>query len=144
MNQVIELTGDTAIIQTPQPRQPGTDVDVKIRMPEGVLATHLIITGTVIRCECITSNADRHYLLEMKIGRMPSVDHKILTAYREFLERQKTLASVRIDLEEIQEAFDTFGRNLRQLRKTAEELRNNLRGTLELMKIKAEGKTTIH
>ena len=144
MNQVIELTEHTAVIQTARPRDPGARVDLKVRLPDGVLATHLVIPGTVTRCEFVDNDGDKRYVLEMKIGKMPSIDQKILVAYREFLERRKVLAKVKVDLSQIQEAFETFGRNLRQLRETTEELRHNLRGTLELMKVRGDGNTTIH
>jgi predicted RecB family nuclease len=144
MNQVIELTEHTAVIQTATPRDPGAKVDLKVKLPDGVLATHLVIPGTVTRCEFMNNDGDSRYVLEMKIGKMPSIDQKILVAYREFLERKKVLAKVKVDLNQIQEAFEAFGHNLRQLRETAEELRHNLRGTLELMKVKADNNTTIH
>jgi len=144
MNQVIELTDDTAIIHTAQPKGLGTKVELKVKLPDGVVANHLVIPGTVTRCDLIDSNGKSQYLLELKINEMSSVDQKILAAYREFLERKKVLAKVKVDLGEIQAAFDTFGSNLRELRKNAEDLRDNLRGTLELMKIKAEGRTTVH
>lgn len=144
MNRVIELTKDTAILHTAKPKSLGTCVDLEIKLPEGVLANHLLITGTVTRCEFIDQNGEGLYLLEMRLGKMSPVDQKILTAYREYLERKRALAKVTVDLNEIHAAFESFGQNLRQLRETAEVLRNNLRGTLELMKMKAEGKTTIH
>jgi hypothetical protein len=144
MNHVIELTDDTAILRTAQPRGLGTCVELEVKLPEGVLANHLLIRGTVTRCESMDHNGEGRYMLEMKIGKMSPVDRKILVAYREYLERKRALAKVTVDLNEIQAAFESFGRNLHQLRKNAEVLRNNLRGTLELMKMKAEGKTTIH
>jgi len=144
MNHVIELTNDTAIVHTAEPKGLGMCVDLEIKLPEGVLANHLLITGTVTRCESIDHGGEGLYMLEMKLGKMSPTDRKILGAYREYLERKRALAKVTIDLNEIQTAFESLGRNLRQLRETAEALRNNLRGTLELMKIKAEGKTTIH
>jgi hypothetical protein len=144
MNQIIELTEDIIIVRTAEPRRLGADIDLKVKFPKGASAKHLVIPGTVTGCKFVNNQGNSHYLLEMKIGELPQVDQDILHAYRDYLERKKVLSAANVDLGEIQEAFESLGRNLMQLRETAEQLRNNLRGTLELMKVKAEGKTTIH
>ncbi len=143
-NQVIELTKETMVLRTDSPRTIGANLDLEIKLPEGVLAGSFIVNGTITNCEFITCNGSSHYMLEMKIGEISDVNSKILAAYRDFLERERLINEKRVDLEAMKQTFDIFGKNLRQLRKTAEELRDNLRGTLELMKNKAGGKTTIH
>jgi hypothetical protein len=80
----------------------------------------------------------------MKIGNLSPISQKILEAYKDFLEREKMLNEIKIDVQAFQEAFDNFGKKLRQLRQTAEEVKDSVRGTLELMKRNAKETQTIH
>ncbi|MBW2317859.1 MAG: hypothetical protein JRF24_04085 [Deltaproteobacteria bacterium] len=143
-NRLIELTNDTMILRTDAPRTIGANLDLEIKLPEGVLAGSFIVNGTITSCAFITNNGSSHYMLEIQLGKLSEANRKILEAYRGFLESEELLNEKKVDLVAIREAFDTLGSNLRQLRETAEELRDNIRGTLELMKRTAEGKTTVH
>ena len=142
-NRIIELTNDTMILRTDAPRTIGANLDLEIKLPEGILAGSFIVNGTITSCAFITNNGSSHYMLEIQLGKLSEANRKILEAYTGFLEKE-LLNEKKVDLVAIREAFDTLGSNLRQLRETAEELRDNIRGTLELMKRTAEGKTTVH
>ncbi len=143
-NRIIELTNDTMVLHADSPRTVGANLDLEIKLPEGVLAGSFIVSGTITSCEFINNNGSSHYMLELQLGELSEVNTTILTAYRGFLEREKLLNETKVDLVAIREAFDALGSNLRQLRETAEELRDNIRGTLELLKRKAGGETTVH
>ena len=142
--EVIKVTRDTVTLFTDTPRNVGTKIDLEVRLPEGMLLKSFALKGTISGCEFLSKNGLSGYLLEMKIGEISPLNQKILDAYIDFLEREGMLKEISVDFQALQEVFDDFGRRVTQLRETAEEVRNNIRGTLELVKRNAQGKTTIH
>ena len=72
------------------------------------------------------------------------MNQKILEAYKDFLDREKMLNDIKIDMQAFQAAFENFGKKLRQLRKTAEDVKDSVRGTLELIRRNSQEKPTIH
>lgn len=142
--EVISLTRETVTLFTDMPRDLGTKIDLEVRLPEGMLLKSFALKGTITGCEFLSESGLSGYILEMKIGEVSPLNQKILDAYIDFLERQRVLEDINIDFRALQEVFDDFGKRITQLRKTAEEVRNNIRGTLELVRRNAEGKTTIH
>lgn len=144
MSGMIKLTANTVILHTDTPKDVGSRMVIEVKLPEGVLLKSFTINGTITGCEPIKHNGSKAYMLEMKIGDMSQVNKRILEAYVDFLVRGKQLSGIRIDIEGLQDACNDFGEKLAKLRKTAEEVRNNLRGTLELVKRNSGRKTTIH
>lgn len=144
-SEVVAFSEDKITLRASSPRNVGAKIDLEVRLPKGILIKSFSLNGTVTRCDQEQCSDSTGYLLEMKIGDLTPLNEKILEAYKDFLNREKTLNEIKIDLQAFQQAFNNFGDKLRQLRQTAEEVRNNVRGTLELMKRNAENKnTTIH
>jgi hypothetical protein len=144
-NQVVDFTDNTVTLRVDSPRNIGSKIDLEVRLPQGILIKSFLLNGTITSCECEGKESAGAYLLKMKIGDLSPLNHKILEAYKDFLAREEMLRDIKIDLQAFQQAFETFGQKLRLLRQTAEEVRNNVKGTLELIKRNAQGKnTTIH
>jgi hypothetical protein len=143
-SKLITFNDESVLLRTDTPKPVGTKMDVEIRLPKGILIRSFLLNGTVTLCECVQKEGSNTYLLKMKIGNLSPVNQKILEAYQDYLKREKMLSEIKIDMEAFQEVFETFGKKLRQLRKTAEEVKDNVRGTLELIKRNSQEKTTIH
>jgi hypothetical protein len=143
-NEMITCTEESVTLRADVPKPVGTKMDVEVRLPKGILIKSFLLNGTITACECAREAGSGRYVLKMKIGSLSPMNQKILEAYKDFLERERMLKEIKIDMQAFQEAFDTFGKKLRQLRKTAEEVKDSVRGTLELMKRNAQDKPTIH
>lgn len=143
-SKLITFNDESVLLRTDTPKPVGTKMDVEIRLPKGILIRSFLLNGTVTLCECVHKEGSSTYLLKMKIGNLSPVNQKILEAYQDYLKREKMLSEIKIDMEAFQETFEAFGKKLRQLRKTAEEVKDNVRGTLELIKRNSQEKTTIH
>ncbi len=144
MCEMIKLSANTATLHADAPKDVGSIMAVEVKLPEGVLLESFVLNGTISGCEPGRHNGSKAYILEMKIGRLSPVNKMVLKAYVDFLEREEMLKGVRIDMKGLDAACNDFGEKLAQLRKTAEGAKNNLRGTLELVRRNAEGKTTLH
>jgi hypothetical protein len=143
-NKLIDFSEQQVVLRADTPKAVGTKMDVEIRLPKGILIKSFLLNGTITACECQRTSGSDSYLLQMKIGRLSPINQKILEAYKDFLERERQLNEIKIDVQAFQEAFDNFGKKLRQLRRTAEEVKDSVRGTLELIKRNAQEKQTIH
>jgi hypothetical protein len=144
-SEVVAFSEDRVMLRASVPKNIGEKVDLEVRLPKGILIKSFILNGTVTQCAHERCPEKGGYLLEMEIGDLSPLNEKILEAYKDFLSRDQALRKIKLDLKAFQEAFDNFGEKLRLLRRTAEEVRNNVRGTLELMKRNSDNKnTTIH
>jgi len=144
-NQVVNFTDDTVTLRVDSPKHVGSKIDLEVRLPQGILIKSFLLNGTITSCQCEGNESTGAYLLQMKIGDLSPLNHKILEAYKDFLAREQMLKEIKVDLQAFQQAFETFGQKLRLLRQTAEDVRNNVKGTLELIKRNAQDKkTTIH
>jgi hypothetical protein len=143
-NELITFSDKSVTLRTDRPKPVGTKMDVEIRLPKGILIKSFLLNGTITVCECVSKGDSSTYLLKMKIGSLSPLNKKILEAYQDYLDREKMLKDIKIDMDAFQEAFEIFGKKLRQLRKTAEEVKDSVRGTLELIRRNAQEKPTIH
>lgn len=144
-SEVVAFSEDKITLRASSPKDVGSKIDLEVRLPKGILIKSFLLNGTVTRCADEKCPETGGYLLEMKIGDLSPLNEKILHAYKDFLDRERELNDIKVDLKAFQQAFDNFGEKLRLLRRTAVEVRNNVRGTLELMKRNANNKnTTIH
>lgn len=143
-SQMIRFTEQYVTLRTDAPRTIGTEMDVEVRLPRGILIKSFLVNGTITGCRSEQEDGTSSYVLEMKIGHLAPMNQKILEAYKDYLERERMLNEIKIDVQAFQQAFDNFGKKLRQLRKTAEEVKDNVRGTLELIRRNSQDKTTIH
>lgn len=143
-SELITFDEGAVTLRTDTPKPVGTKMDVEIRLPKGILIKSFLLNGTITVCKCVNKGESSTYLLKMKIGSLSPMNQKILEAYQDYLEREKMLNEIKIDMEAFQEAFANFGKKLRQLRKTAEEVKDSVRGTLELIRRNSQEKTTIH
>jgi hypothetical protein len=143
-NKLIDFSEERVVLEADTPKAIGTKMDVEVRLPKGILIKSFLLNGTITACECQSNCGANSYVLQMKIGNLSPINQKILEAYKDFLEREQMLNEIKIDVQAFQEAFDNFGKKLRQLRRTAEEVKDSVRGTLELIKRNAQDKQTIH
>jgi len=143
-SEMIKFSEETVILRTDTPKPVGTKMDLEVRLPKGILIKSFLLKGTITACECVRKAGSNSYEMKMKIGNLSPVNQKILEAYKDFLEREKMLNEIKIDMQAFQDAFDNFGKKLRQLRKTAEAVKDSVRGTLELMRRNSQKKPTIH
>jgi hypothetical protein len=144
MAEMISLTLSTVTLYTDAPKGVGQRMDFEVKLPEGIRLRSFTINGTVTGCKPVGVSRSGGYKLEMSIGDLSPTNKKILEAYVDFVEREKTLREIRPDFKGLQEACNDFGEKLKQLRETAEEMKSNVRGALELIRRNAAGKTTIH
>ena len=146
MTQLIKLTGDTVTLLSNTPKNIGTEIDLKLRLPKGTLLKCFTLSGSIIRCQPVTVSDDKSpgYVLEVKLGDISPMNKNILDAYVDFIERRNMLKGIKVDFKALEDVMSDFGEKLTQLRKTSELLRNNVKGTLELLMRNAETKTTIH
>ena len=143
-NKLIDFSEERVVLQTNSPKAVGTKMDVEVRLPKGILIKSFLLHGTITACECHSEDGSNRYILHVKVGNLSPINQKILEAYKDYMEREKMLHDIKIDVQAFQEAFYQFGKKLRQLRQTAEEVKDSVRGTLELMKRNAEENQTIH
>ncbi len=141
--QLIEFKEESVTVHTDTPKTVGTEIDLEVRLPQGILVRSFLLSGTITGCERLR-NGSRSYRLEIKIGDLSPMDQQILHAYKDFLEREQMLNRINMDLEAFQQAFRNLEAKLRQLRKTVTQVRDNLRGTLEFMQRNGRGNATIH
>lgn len=141
---MIGFKDNAVTLHTDTPRPVGSQVDVEVRLPKGILVTTFVLNGVVTACRRRQTDEVGSWELEMVVGRLSPVTQEILVAYKDYLERQRMLNEISIDLEAFRLAFENFSRKLHQLRKTAQEVKDNVRGTLELMRRDAGDKTTLH
>jgi hypothetical protein len=141
--KLIEFKEESVTIHTDTPKTIGTEIDLEVRLPQGILARSFLLRGTITGCECLR-NGSRSYKLEIKIGDLSPLNLKIFHAYKDFLEREQMLNRINVDLKAFQQAFRNLEAKLRQLRKTVTQVRDNLRGTLGLMQGNGRGNATIH
>ncbi len=146
MTQLIKLTGNTVTLLSNKPKNIGTEVDLKVRLPEGTLLKSFALSGTIIRCQPVTVSDDESpgYVLEVKLGDISPMNKNILDAYVDFIERRSMLKGIKVDFKALEDVMSDFSEKLTQLRKTSELMRNHAKGTLELLMRNAGGKTTIH
>jgi len=146
MTQLIKLTGNTVTLLSNTPKNIGREIDLKVRLPQGTLLKSFTLRGTIIRCQPVTVSGDESpgYVLEVKLGDISPMNKNILDAYVDFIERRSMLKGIKVDFKALEDVMSHFGEKLTQLRETSELLRNNVKGTLELLMRNAGGKTTIH
>jgi len=146
MTQMIKLTGSKVTLLTNTPKNIGTKIDLKIKLPKGTLLKCFTLSGTIIRCQPVTVSNDESpgYVLEVKLGDISPMNKNILDAYVDFIERRNMLKGVKVDFKALEDVMSDFREKLTQLGETSELLRNNVKGTLELLMRNAGGKTTIH
>ncbi|MBW2108609.1 MAG: hypothetical protein JRI36_08105 [Deltaproteobacteria bacterium] len=142
--EMIRFTENSVTLRTDTPRPVGSEINVEVGLPKGILVTSFVLNGTITDCRCIRTGHTRQWELDMVVGRLSPVTRQIFEAYKDYLEREKMLNEISFDLEAFRQAFENFSRKLHQLRKTAQEVKDNVRGTLELMQRDAGNKTTIH
>ncbi len=143
--ELVRYSDETVTLRSNTPTAIGTKIGLEVKLPQGILIKSFLLKGTITGCRSLDDNdGSACYQLEMRVGDLAPLNQKILEAYADFLEREKMLKEIKVDLQAFQQAFETFGAKLRQLRETAEEVRSSVRGTLELMRRNREGKTTIH
>jgi len=144
--QLIKLTGNKVALLTNTPKDTGTKIDLKVRLPKGSLLKSFTLSGTIVRCQPVTVSNDESpgYVLEVKLGDISPMNKNILDAYVDFIERRNMLKGVKVDFKALEDVISDFREKLTQLRETSELLRNNVKGTLELLTRNAGGKTTIH
>ena len=144
ITQLIKLTGNTVTLLTNTPKNIGTEIDLEVKLPEGILLESFGLRGTIVRCQSVSHNESPGYVLEVKLGDISPMNKNILDAYVDFIERRNMLKGIKVDFKALEDVMSDFGEKLTQLRKTSELLRNNVQGTLELLMRNAETKTTIH
>jgi hypothetical protein len=146
MTQMIKLTGNKVTLLTNTPKNIGTKIDLKIKLPKGTLLKCFTLSGTIIRCQPVTVSNDESpgYVLEVKLGDISPMNKNILDAYVDFIERRNMLKGVKVDFKALEDVMSDFREKLTELGETSELLRNNVKGTLELLMRNAGGKTTIH
>jgi hypothetical protein len=146
ITQMIKLTGNTVTLLTNTPKNIGTKIDLKVRLPKGSLLESFILSGKIIRCRPVTVKNDElpGYVLEVKLGDISPMNKNILDAYVDFIERRNMLKGIKVDFKALENVMSDFREKLTQLRETSELLRNNVKATLELLIRNAGGKTTIH
>jgi hypothetical protein len=115
-------------------------------LPKGSLLKCFTLSGTIIRCQPVTVSNDESpgYVLEVKLGDISPMNKNILDAYVDFIERRNMLKGVKVDFKALEDVMSDFREKLTELGETSELLRNNVKGTLELLMRNAGGKTTIH
>lgn len=143
-SELITFSEESVTLRTDTPKPVGTRMDVEVRLPKGILIKSFLLNGTITACECVNKSGSSCYVLKMKIGRLSPMNQKILEAYKDFLDRDIMLNEIKIDMQAFQEALENFGKKLRQLRKTAEDVKDSVRGTLELIRRNSQEKPTIH
>ena len=136
MTQLIKLTGDTVTLLSNTPKNIGTEIDLKLRLPKGTLLKCFTLSGSIIRCQPVTVSDDKSpgYVLEVKLGDISPMNKNILDAYVDFIERRNMLKGIKVDFKALEDVMSDFGEKLTQLRKTSELLRNNVQGTLPFTK----------
>lgn len=143
-NEMVKFSEELVTLRTDEPKTVGSKMDVEVRLPKGILIKSFLLNGTITACEYVHNGESGSYELQLKIGSLSPMNQKILEAYKDYLEREKMLNEIKMDMQAFQVAFENFGKKLRQLRKTAEEVKDSVRGTLELMKRNSKDKPTIH
>lgn len=143
-NEMIDLNSEKVVVRAEQPRRVGTKMDLVVNLPKGIVLRSFSLSGVVSDCRLDDSNGSSRYILEMKIGPMQNQEKEILAAYIEFRSRQKALEGMRIDMDSLRNVFSDFGHKLGRLRDTSSQMKSTLEGALELMRLKADGKETIH
>ncbi|NVM21880.1 MAG: hypothetical protein HWN68_08890 [Desulfobacterales bacterium] len=144
MSELIELTGETITLYADTPKGVGSTIDFEVKLPEGILLKSFMINGTITACESVRHNGSCNYMIQMRLGEISPINKMILEAYIDFLERDNMLKKITMDFGGLQEALDDFMQNVSKLAETAEQARDNIRGTLELARRNSEGETTIH
>ena len=144
MNELIEFTDEAVTFYADAPSAVGTKKELIVKLPEGILLRSFSLAGTITGCRFVSGHGSCCYMLEMQIGELSPMNRKILEAYKDFLERENMRTATRGHMETAREAFQHFETNLGQLRETAERAKQLLKGTLELARRAADGKTTIH
>ena len=125
---VVDYCDEKITIRCNDPKKVGSDMDIEVRLPEGILVQSLLLKGTVVRCAREERTEPERYVLELKIDDLTPLNEKILDAYKDFLDRERKIQAIKIDIEGFQRAFENFGRKLRLLRRTAEEVRKRIFG----------------
>ena len=144
-SQVIAFDENTITLRASARKEIGKKINLEVKLPKGILIKSFLVNGTIVCCDPDQCEEQGGFLLKVKIGKLSPLNEKILDAYKDYLGREKMIKEIRVDLQAFQEAFERFGKKLRLLRQTAEDVKNNVRGTLELMKRNTENKnTTIH
>ena len=144
-SEIIKFAKKTITLCADSPKSVGTEIDLLVKLPEGMILRSFPLEGTVTDCELVSNNGSSCYVLEVKIGDVSPLNEKILEAYKDYLERKEILDEIKIDFVALKEVFEGFAERLRQLRMAAEEARNNVKGTLEMLRrTSSGGKTTIH
>jgi len=147
MTPMIQLSGNKVTVLTNKPRNIGAKIAVKVRLPNGSLLQSLTLRGAVIRCQPVTVGHDEspRYVVEVTFGDLSPVNRRILEAYIDFVERRNMLKEIKkVDFKALEDVMRDFGERLAQLSKTSELLRDNVKGTLELLIRHGREETTIH
>ena len=101
MTQLIKLTGDTVTLLSNTPKNIGTEIDLKLRLPKGTLLKCFTLSGSIIRCQPVTVSDDKSpgYVLEVKLGDISPMNKNILDAYVDFIERRNMLKGIKVDFQ---------------------------------------------
>lgn len=144
INELIKLTEETVKFRADKPKNLGEKIKLEIKLPEGVSITSFVLYGVITACEFVSENGSNVYLLEMKICDLSPLNQKILTAYLDFLERDRKVKQARIDCNNLHEALVNLKKRFSLLADAVEEMNLNAQGMLELIRRNTSGKTTLH
>ena len=144
IKKLVKLTKRSVEFFADRPIDVGAEIDLEIKLPEGVWIKSFVLHGTVNDCKSVRENGSDYYLVNMKIGDLSALNQTILTSFMEFLERDCIIKETRRDFDHLQETLTDLKKKFIRLAAAIDHLKTNAQGVLELIKRNRSGKTTLH